>query len=66
MLRVPVIATNIAVWVRLAATAINQLAPLNDSLTAGPFADDAAAKTGGVAVGSLYRKPDGTLGWRQS
>lgn len=66
MLRVPVIATNIAEWVRLAATAINQLAPLNDSLSSGPFADDTAASDGGIPVGAVYRKPDGTIGWRVS
>lgn len=32
----------------------------------GPFADDAAAATGGVAVNSIYRKTGGTVAWRVS
>lgn len=31
----------------------------------GPYADDAAAATGGVAVGSIYRKTGGDVVWRQ-
>lgn len=32
----------------------------------GPFADDAAAASGGVPVGSIYRVTDGTIAWRQA
>lgn len=31
----------------------------------GPYADDAAAAAGGVAVGHLYRVTGGTIAWRQ-
>jgi hypothetical protein len=31
---------------------------------AGPFADDTAAASGGVDVGQVYRKSDGTMAWR--
>jgi hypothetical protein len=31
----------------------------------GPFADDAAAATGGVPVGALYRVTGGAVAWRQ-
>lgn len=31
---------------------------------AGPFDDDIAAATGGVGVGQIYRKSDGTVVWR--
>lgn len=34
--------------------------------TLGPFADDAAAATGGIKIGSLYNKTGGTVAWRQS
>ncbi|GEM70943.1 hypothetical protein SAQ01S_07090 [Sphingomonas aquatilis NBRC 16722] len=64
ILRVPVVATNIAEWVRRAATAINQLSAASDALETGPYADDAAAADGGIAVGALYRKPDGSTAWR--
>lgn len=66
ILRVPVVATNMAEWVRRAATAINQLSAASDALATGPFADDAAAGEGGIAVGALYRKPDGSVAWRAS
>lgn len=36
------------------------------ALTLGSFANDTAAATGGVNVGSLYRKSDGTTAWRVS
>ena len=32
----------------------------------GPFADDAAAAAGGVAVGALYKVNGGTIAWRVS
>lgn len=32
----------------------------------GEFADDTAAASGGVAIGGIYRKSDGTVVWRQS
>lgn len=41
------------------ADALEELAP-------GPYADDAAAATGGVAVGELYRVTGGTVAWRQT
>lgn len=66
ILRVPVTVTNIADWVRKAAGAINQLAAAQDLLALGPFADDAAAGAGGVPVGSLYRRADGSTAWRQA
>lgn len=66
ILRVPITTSDIADWVRKAASAINQIAQGQDALSRGPFADDAAASTGGIAVGGLYRKPDGTVGWRQA
>ena len=31
----------------------------------GPYANDAAAALGGVAVGSVYRRSDGFVVWRQ-
>lgn len=65
ILRVPPVASNIAEWVRLAANAINRLAPLQDNIEVGPFADDAAAGDAGIPVGGLYRRPDGSVGWRQ-
>lgn len=65
ILRVPVTFSNVAEWGRRVATAINQLAPLQDGVAAGPFADDAAASGAGIPVGGLYRKPDGSVGWRQ-
>lgn len=33
---------------------------------AGPYADDTAAATDGIAVGQIYRKTDGTVAWRVS
>ena len=36
------------------------------SLTLGPFANDTAALSGGVGIGALYRKSDGTTAWRVS
>lgn len=33
--------------------------------TAGPFANDAAAATGGIAVGEMYKVTGGTIAWRQ-
>lgn len=64
ILRIPVVATNLAEWVRKAATAINQLAAAQDVLALGPFADDAAAEEGGVPIGALYRRADGSTAWR--
>lgn len=66
ILRVPVTADNSAEWVRKAATAINQLVAIQAALVLGPFADDAAAAAGGIAVGALYRKSDGSMVWRQA
>lgn len=66
ILRIPVVATNLAEWVRKAATAINQLATAQDVLALGPFADDAAAGAGGVPIGALYRRADGSTAWRQA
>lgn len=66
ILRVPVTFTDVADWARKVANAINQLAPLQDGVNAGPFADDAAAGAGNIPVGGLYRKPDGTIAWRVS
>lgn len=34
-------------------------------LSAGPFANDAAAATGGIAVGQIYKKTGGDVVWRQ-
>lgn len=34
-------------------------------LSEGPFADDAAASAGGVALGRPYRRTDGVVAWRQ-
>lgn len=34
-------------------------------LSAGPFANDAAAATGGIAVGQIYKKTGGDVSWRQ-
>lgn len=42
-------------WYRLAANAINRLTNRTDWTTLGDFADDTAAASGGVPVGSLYR-----------
>lgn len=40
---------------------------LTDSfLSAGPFASDAAAAAGGVALGRPYRRSDGVVAWRQA
>jgi len=66
ILRVPITVGNIAEWARRVATAVNQLATAQDALSTGPFADDAAAAAGGIAVGSLYRRADGSLVWRMS
>lgn len=66
ILRIPPVATNLAEWARKAATAINQLAAAQDVLALGPFADDAAAGEGGVPIGSLYRRSDGSTAWRQA
>lgn len=66
ILRVPVVATNIAEWVRRAAGAINQLATAQDAIGLGPFVDDTAAGEGGVPIGALYRRSDGSTAWRVS
>lgn len=38
----------------------------DDIVFPGPFADDAAAATGGVPVNGAYRKTGGTVAWRQT
>lgn len=40
--------------------------PAASGIKPGPYADDAAAATGGVPVGGDYRKADGTMAWRQA
>lgn len=75
-LRVPVTATVLPDWIRKCAGTVNELIGLVSALTTrvealeaplpGPFADDAAAATGGVAVNSAYRKTGGTVAWRVS
>lgn len=37
-----------------------------NAIPPGPFADDAAAATGGVGVGRMYRKTGGDMAWRVS
>jgi hypothetical protein len=66
ILRVPVIVGNTADWARKVASAINQLIAGQDAIASGPYADDAAAGEGGIGVGGLYRRPDGTVWWRQA
>lgn len=38
----------------------------DDVIFPGPFADDAAAATGGVPLNGAYRKTGGTIAWRQT
>lgn len=46
-------------WVSLSGAVTDVVMP-------GPYADDAAAATGGVQVNRTYRKTGGTLAWRQA
>ena len=39
---------------------------LSSTIPPGPFADDAAAASGGVPVGAMYRQTGGAVLWRQS
>ena len=39
---------------------------LSSTIPPGPFADDAAAASGGVPVGAIYRQTGGAVLWRQS
>ncbi|MFD1331571.1 hypothetical protein ACFQ4O_06110 [Methylopila musalis] len=62
--RTPTGANRNITWRISHQTGVASFKGLNATNFPGPFANDAAAATGGVAVKSVYLKSDGTLAWR--